>query len=330
MVRWARLAVAGAVAACAGACLFPDLSKLAGDAGGAPDAQGDVGADAADASDAGADGDAAAPRCDPHKPFATVAPIAELDTADDEYKMTLSPDELEIWFGFTQKTDSGSNALIEIKHARRASLGAAFGAPTAEANLAPGDVDPAVTDDALGLYYSKFGTVGNWDLFYATRADRASPFGLGVQLPSSLQSTGADTAGFVAFDGSLWFSSDRATSGESGIYRAPLVDGGLAAPAVVASLTSGKNDSGVVVTHDGLFAYVSSNRTDLGTEGGYDIFLAERATTSDAFGTPVDQTEISGPSAERANWISFDSCRLYFESTRNGGQSDVFVATKSP
>jgi hypothetical protein len=41
-------------------------------------------------------------------------------------------------------------------------------------------------------------------------------------------------------------------------------------------------------------------------------------------------TELNTSSADRANWISWDNCRLYFESTRNGGQSDLFVATRTP
>lgn len=321
MIPWARLALAVAVAACAGACLFPDVSKLSGDAGTVPDAQ-----NPADSGDAGiADGDAATPVCDPSKPFNSIAPVAELDDGDDQYKATLSPDELEIWYGFTHTFDGGNT--VHILHAKRAQRTDPFGTPVLEANIAPGDVDPSVTDDALGLYFSKFGSVGDWDIFYASRATRSDSFGIGAQLPNSIQSTGSDTAAFIAFDGSLWFASSR--SGGNHIWTAAAADGGFAAPVMVNSLSSNAADNGVVLTRDGLWAYVSSNRTDLGSSGSYDIFVAHRSTISDGFGTPTNATELNGSGSERANWISWDNCRLYFESSRSGSQ-DLFLATKLP
>lgn len=316
------------VAALAG-CLFPDLSGL--DTSG-----GDGGKDVAldnivpvDAGDAGDAADAATPVCDPSKPFTSIKPIAELDDGNDQYKATLTPDELDIWYGFTQRLD-GSN-VVHILHASRAKTSDPFGTPTVEANISPGDVDPAVTDDGLGLYFSKFGTVGSWDLFLSTRLTRTDPFGTGAQLPLALQSSGPDTAAFVAFDRSLIFASAR--SGGNHIWQAPFVDGGLAAPVLVSSLSSSgsDNDSGAILTHDGLWAYVSSTRTDVTTMGSYDIFITHRASTTDGFGAFTNETELNTTGTERPNWISWDNCRLYFESAAgSGAQSDLFVASKVP
>jgi len=321
-----RLGYVGIAFAGVAACLFPDPSPLGGDDGGADAIANDVTSDVTPV-DAGGDGDAdAGPVCDPSKPFDSIKRLDELEI-DDQYKETLTPDELDIWFGETLHSDAGNTS--EIMHATRDASTSTFGTPSVESSIAPGDVDPAISDDGLTLYFSKFGTVGSWDLFETVRSDRKSPFSLGVQLPGAIQSSSSDTAAFVAFDQSLYFASARA--GTNDIWRAPAQDGGFGAPAPVTSLSSGGNDEGVVLTHDGLWAYVTSDRTDLGSAGSFDIYLAHRATTSDDFGALVNQTELNGSSAERANWISWDGCRLYFESTRNRPSgASLYVATKIP
>ncbi len=320
------IAASFVVAALAG-CLFPDLSGL--DTSGS-DAQSDVAPDTSHPVDAGGDApEAAAPKCDPSKPFTAITPIAELNDADDQYKATLTPDELEIWYGFTHLSDGGN--VLHIMHATRASTTDPFGTPAVEANIGSGDVDPAVTDDGLALYYCKFGTVGSWDLFQSTRVARTDPFGAGAQLPLFMQSTGPDTAPFVAFDESLYFLSSR--SGGNHVWQAPVADGGLATPVLVPSLSStgSANDNGVVLTHDGLTAYVSSTRTDVTSAGGYDIFVTHRATTADGFGPFTNVTEVNTPGYERASWISWDNCRLYFEQAPStSAPSDLFVASRLP
>jgi hypothetical protein len=304
------------------ACLFPDLSALSSDAGVDAPVDSPVVVDASDGGDAA---EAAPPMCDPAKPFSSIKPIAELDDSDSQYKATLTPDELDIWYGSGEASDAGT--ITHIRHAKRASLGQPFGASVVEAAIAPDDVDPAITDDGLAMYYSKFGTIGGWDLFETTRATTNDTFGIGFQLPTPINTSASETAAFVAFDKSLWFLSQE--SGTNKVWRAPFVDGGLGAPALVSSLASPAQEDGVVVTHDGLWAYVSSNRTDIATAGNYDIFLAHRATTSGDFGTPANVTEVNSAEYDRPNWISWDNCRFYFESFRNGSD-DLFVATKTP
>jgi hypothetical protein len=321
------LAASIVVAALAG-CLFPDLSGLDGSGS---DAHSDVAPDTSHPIDASGDvvSEAATPKCDPSKPFTSIKPITELNDADSQYKASLTQDELEIWYGFTHGSDGGN--VVHVMHATRASISDPWGTPTIEANIASGDVDPAVSDDGLALYYCKFGTVGSWDLFQSTRVARTDPFGAGAQLPLFMQSSGPDTAPFVAFDKSLYFMSSR--SGGNHVWQAPVADGGFATPVLVPSLSSTGSDAddGVVLTHDGLTAYVSSTRTDVTSAGGYDIFVTHRSTTADGFGPFTNETELNTPGYERANWISWDNCRLYFEqATSTSAQSDLFVASKVP
>ena len=113
------------------------------------------------------------------------------------------------------------------------------------------------------------------------------------------------------------------------MWYAPKAGGGLGAPMLVPELSSAGDEIGAVVSADGLWAYVSSDRTDLGSEGSVDIFLAHRPSRSVPFGPLVLQKDLSTTGSDRANWLSLDMCRLYIESDANG-QNDLYVAEKSP
>jgi hypothetical protein len=59
------------------------------------------------------------------------------------------------------------------------------------------------------------------------------------------------------------------------------------------------------------------------------IQSATRATTSDNFGALTPSHELDSAEGEYPTWLSPDQCRLYL--TRNvGGQTDIFVASRSP
>ncbi len=265
--------------------------------------------------------------CDPAKPFTSLVPMAELNDVHDEFKQSLTTDELELWYGTTVPAgDAGSAA--HVMHAVRASRTDAFGTPTLEQGVDPNHpVDPGVTGDGLVLYFSGSGGGSGYDLFEATRQAPGDAFGTGFQLPALLQSPTTDVAPFPAADGSLYFVSAR--GGSLSVWRAGAGDAGLGAPMPVPDLSSPEDDDGVVISSDGLWAYVSSRRTDLASAGKADIFLAHRDSTAEAFGPLSNAMELNSASDERANWLSADGCRLYMESNRNG-QLDLFVAEKAP
>src|SRR5438105_5595412 len=116
------------------ACLFPDLSALQGGDGGTDATADGAPTDAPLGQDAGDAGEAAAPTCDPSKPFSSIKPITELEDSDSHYKATLTPDELEIWYGTTHDTDAGS--VQRIEHASRTSSTGTFATIAVEPNLA--------------------------------------------------------------------------------------------------------------------------------------------------------------------------------------------------
>jgi hypothetical protein len=303
--RWVIAAIAFATAACS---ILTDLGSLTG---------GDAAVDAATDSPPSTD---AAVRCDPLAPFTSVTPVGGASLASlNEYKAALSDDELEMWLGI--ELDGGVNA---IESARRGSADASFGPTSPDPNLdAVGtNADPALSDDALTIVFSRQpGLVGDWDFFGATRANRTVGFDPPAPLVN-VQSVAAEVAPFLGADGSLYFASNRA--GSFDLFVAARAGNGFGTPAAL-------NEMGIVVTRDGLWAYIESKRADMSI-GGSDVFVAHRATTSAPFGPPAAVSELNTVFDERPNWISPDDCRLYFESNRIGGASahDIFVASRSP
>jgi Tol biopolymer transport system component len=96
----------------------------------------------------------------------------------------------------------------------------------------------------------------------------------------------------------------------------------------VPGLNTASNDEGLSLSPDGLVAYFSSDRP--GGAGGFDIWMATRASTSDAFGSIVAVGGVNSASNEREPRISRDGLRLFFSSdqvTTNG--SDIVVATRA-
>ncbi|HEX4513412.1 MAG TPA: hypothetical protein VH054_07745 [Polyangiaceae bacterium] len=307
-LAWSSLGLA--LAAGLAACLFPDLSALdTGDAGdaGSTDALAD-----APPLDAGV--------CDPTQPFTALAPVDALNGEGvASFRPTLTPDELQVWYAIQD-----SNQTFHMMHATRTDRSAPFGASAVELAIDSLDpVDPAISADGLTLVFSAI--INNTAILYrATRASTTSAFGAGSSL---VVGSANETAAFLAFDGSLWFSYDQTTNDIA--TSAAGAGGWVSTPIIVPALTSSANDDAVTITHDGLTAYVSSTRTDLTNQGGDDVFVAHRATTSGTFGALTNASELNSGAVERADWISTDNCRLYLESKRVAGVSRIYLATKS-
>ena len=93
---------------------------------------------------------------------------------------------------------------------------------------------------------------------------------------------------------------------------------------------SAAEDGQPFVRRDGLELFFFSNRT--GTLGMADIYSATRATTWDAWSEPVNlgSNVNSADGAETRPSLSADGTKLYFGSTRPGGEgsSDHYVAAR--
>jgi len=83
------------------------------------------------------------------------------------------------------------------------------------------------------------------------------------------------------------------------------------------------------ISADGFELYFDSNRS--GGFGGFDIWIATRATKDETWGEPVNLGPIvNGPDFEQNPRISADGLSLFFGSARPGGSGnwDIWVATR--
>jgi len=96
------------------------------------------------------------------------------------------------------------------------------------------------------------------------------------------------------------------------------------------TLNSSTRDEEPGISADGLSLYYCSLRS--GGYGNYDLWMATRATTQDAWGTPANLGSIVNSSShDFSPDISADGLSLYFGSDRPGGSGgyDIWVATRA-
>jgi hypothetical protein len=132
----------------------------------------------------------------------------------------------------------------------------------------------------------------------------------------------------TAEGGFLFYSGNHdgvAATGSQDIFMSKLqADGSYSAGVLVAELNSTFEDQQPNISRDGLTIVFASNRG-----GNMDIYMAKRATTADAWGTPRNlSVELSFPtagSAETRPSISWDMQRLYY-----GADGQVYLSQKAP
>jgi hypothetical protein len=86
------------------------------------------------------------------------------------------------------------------------------------------------------------------------------------------------------------------------------------------SINSLGSDQNATLSKDGLSLYLSSNRTDLaGAQGSLDIWVSQRRTTAEAWGTPLNLGSVINTSgAELSPNLSVDGHLMFFTSNRIG------------
>ena len=105
----------------------------------------------------------------------------------------------------SRRPDGSDGAIYESVDGGPASL--VPGGPNSSAS----DNRPSITRDGLTMFFDsdRYGTLGNYDLYYSTRSSTSQPFGPAIHL-ESLSSPGFDARPYISFDGTmLIFSSGR-------------------------------------------------------------------------------------------------------------------------
>jgi len=252
----------------------------------------------------------------PRPHFGEPVAISELNVPEGrDEDVSLTADELEIFF---MSERAGGRDLWT---ATRPSLDAAWSAPTAvtELNTVHSEGTPAISGDGLRLwYYEGRDPEGLW---YAERASRSAPWGVGAPVPElesttrifgpSLDST--ETLMALAQFGEGTDFWDLALS------ERPFSSGVWGSPLPLQELNSPARDLDPFLYDGGLQLLFSSDR-----QGAGDLFWSGRESLGQPFSEPEPIEELNWPDTnEEDPHLSTDGRRLYFASTRSG-VSDLF------
>lgn len=144
--------------------------------------------------------------------------------------------------------------------------------------------------------------------------------------PLSLPGESEDDPTVTADRLELIFNSNRTGNSQLFVSRRDSVDQPWGDPDPIPELNTGSNETAPEVSGDGLTLYFSSNRS--GGKGGQDIWIARR-DARDAAWDPPDLVPELNSSANDYSPVEDDSgLAVYFYSTRDGGDQDLFVATR--
>lgn len=166
------------------------------------------------------------------------------------------------------------------------------------------------------------------------RCDPAKPFGTPVRFAELSSNSNDLWPSLTADELTLYFHSDRggaSTLGSDDIFVAtrPSLTSPFGAPRVVANVNNTGYDQCPSITGDGLFLYTT--RLASGTTE-WDIWAAQRASTSVDFGTPtrVDTLNASGPTFDSNQYVLPNNSAIYFATNRvSTSNMELYRATRN-
>ncbi|MFO0742984.1 MAG: hypothetical protein U0270_44320 [Labilithrix sp.] len=273
--------------------------------------------------------------CSTSMVFEAPEPLTELGgDADATLDARLSDDELTIYFAAKRVGDTSFHLNVATRTARDQ----AFRTATKVPGIADigNDTSPSISADGMTLWWLHDGA-----LQQAQRAKTAEPFGKPVAfkiLDDKEQEVSISTP-FVRAERpeEVWFASGKTGVTEPfDVFVGKVTQPVLVRGAKVGAVNDeGKNDQNPVISADGLTLYFAKVREpDATNRRFFDIYMAERANPTGAFGAPkkLDALAGAGPIDTLPTWISKDSCRLYmwrfFDETP--GTQTVLVAKRRP
>lgn len=240
-------------------------------------------------------------------------------------------------FYMASRRDGGLGG-IDIWVSTRVKAGDPWGAPVnvgAPINSGANDFCPTISRDGHTFFFvsNREGGCGGDDVYTArlrntTGFEGVSNIGCAANSagneasPSPLPQSGTGPV--------LYFSSTGHPGlGGADLFMSASHGGSYGAAVAVPGVNSTATDAQPNVRRDGLEIFFFSDRH--GTIGGPDIWSASRASTSDAFGDPVNLgPAVNSVAADTRPSLSWDGSTLYFGSTRVGGEgdSDHYVSTR--
>jgi len=257
-----------------------------------------------------------AARCDPQKPFAPPAPVANVNTGDDEIGFTLTRDELTAFVDHYDTALPGSNLLA----ARRSTATSAFATPSASVtgriNDGNGDeFSPFPSADGLTLFFARSVAGSPIRVVAAARPDADTAFSADLAVTVD----GMDVIGdqpVVSSDGQTLYWVDSLTQQLQAATRGELDTVFVAQRGI--SVMPVTNPA---LSADELTLYYSNG-------AGADVLVSTRPTTAASFRDGVPVPLINTASRDAPVFLTSDGCVLYMKSDRPGGAggSDLWEA----
>ena len=249
-----------------------------------------------------------------------------VNTADeDESAAHLTSDGLTLLLRFNRPRPT-------VRWASRTSTSAEFGAPVPIPGLSAQQFQqagPTLSADKLEFALCMYrGPVGLWDVATATRTSVDASFGPARFLDTRVNTPGRDVNPFLSRDGLTLYYASEAQSGNPnsmrGMFTRRLTRKSPWNAATPMKLRMPDSElRGMTVTSDELTVLLSSNIP--GGHGGFDIYMATRASRESPWGAVVNLgSRVNSASDEQAPYVCDEDGRLYFSSNR-GGTLDVFV-----
>ncbi len=200
-------------------------------------------------------------------------------------------------------------------------------------DTADGEIDASITADGLEIIFARLSGI-----YTSTRTNLDAPWRAPLKLPSTINAANALNAhGSLSHDGlTLIFHRELAGTGRGDLFistRATRSDPWPNAVALPSQInTSGNGESWPCLSADGLsLLFTRYVETDPNTA---DLYVSTREsrtspwTAARRLPSPVNQSSVPdlGP------WLSLDSQRLYFTSSRSGGSGslDLWVVAIVP
>jgi hypothetical protein len=256
----------------------------------------------------------------------TPTPVPNVNSSSHESVPDISADGLELYFS-SNRPYGADLCYSDLWVARRTSRDDPWGTPMnlgTTVNSPTYDLGPTISTDGLELYLSdgppfwyttcvpRPGGYGNGDLWVSKRETTQGDWGSPVNLGSVVNSPNWDGGPGLAPDGlSLFFISDRPGGyGRSDLYVTtrhskddpwgPPVNLGL-------PVNGARWQTSADISADGLSLFITAGTEQL------DMFVSRRATTADAWGTPVSLgPALNTPKDEYGPTLSADGSILYF------------------
>lgn len=235
----------------------------------------------------------------------------------------------------------GGEGGIDIWMSSRATKDDAWGEPVnlgTPVNSGAHDFCPTLARDGHTFYFVSTrdveGSCGGGDIYVTRMRDHGQfdePRNLGCTVNSQYNEFSPFPLPQSKTGPVLYFSSQRPREAGVGgdIYVAESHGGVFGPPRLVPGINSLYDDGHPNVRRDGLEIFFYSQRDDLpDAQGGPDIYMAARPSTSEPWSTPVNLgPDINSSASETRPSLTWDGTRLYFGSSR-AGSSDIYVTIR--